>query len=389
MLNFQQMTTDQFLTDFWQQKPLIIRQAFSHFPHPISADELAGLALEEDIESRIVIETPNHAPYWHLKTGPFVETDFSGLPKTHWTLLVQGVDRIIPGVAALLDHFDFIPQWRIDDVMISYAVNQGSVGPHYDHYDVFLYQATGRLKWLLTTKQCHKNNHLADVDLRIMAEFDVEEEYLLEAGDMLYLPPHVGHYGISLSDDCMTYSFGYRSYQGLELWDSFGDFLSEKEITTPLYQDPNWSKIPATSALIPDAWQQARKLLQQFLNDEQLIQSWFGCFATRLDRQAEQQLSCPLEEGLHTLQDFLQELSLTDTLLRDAACRLAYIDGQELQFFINGVQWDTTNISPELIRYVSNHRTLSMTELKVYLDKDEDKLFLYELWRLQWLSIPF
>ena len=229
MISFKDIPVKTFLTDYWQKKPLVIRDALPCFINPISPDELAGLALEEDIESRIVHETLGTSPLWHLKKGPFSESDFSTLPKTHWTLLVQGLDRIIPEVYELLNHFDFIPQWRIDDVMLSFAALDGSVGPHYDNYDVFLYQAKGQRKWSLTTKNCHTDNYIKNIDLRIMNEFNVEEEFILEEGDMLYLPPHVGHYGISLSEECMTYSFGYRSYQGQELWDSLGDYVSEKD----------------------------------------------------------------------------------------------------------------------------------------------------------------
>ena len=276
MVNFQTVDVHTFLTEYWQKKPLVIRQALPAFINPITADELAGLAMEEDVESRMVFETPQKTPHWQLKRGPFLETDFSTLPKTHWTLLVQGVDLIVPEVACLLDYFNFIPQWRVDDVMISYAVKQGSVGPHYDKYDVFLYQASGTRKWSLTTKNCNEANCLKGVDLRIMAEFDVEEEYILQQGDMLYLPPHVGHHGVSLDDDCITYSFGYRSYQGQELWDGFGDYLSEHHKFTSLYQDPNWANNKATSAIPRQAWLNAKQLMQEMLADDAMstIESW-------------------------------------------------------------------------------------------------------------------
>lgn len=189
MVHFQKMTVQTFLKDYWQKKPLIIRQALPDFTNPLTPDELAGLALEEEIESRLVYETPDHSPQWNLKRGPFKESDLIGLPKTHWTLLVQGVDRIVPDVYELLEHFNFIPQWRVDDVMISYAALHGSVGPHYDNYDVFLYQAKGRRLWSLTSKKCHTNNFIQGLELRIMKEFEVEEQFILEEGDMLYLPP--------------------------------------------------------------------------------------------------------------------------------------------------------------------------------------------------------
>ena len=132
-----------FLKEFWQKQPLLIRGGMAGYKCPLSAEELAGLACEEDIESRIVLEKDGAKP-WEARTGPFQEAAFSALPESHWTLLLQDVDKHISEVASLLDSFRFIPDWRLDDIMISYAVDQGSVGPHIDDYDVFLVQAEGK-----------------------------------------------------------------------------------------------------------------------------------------------------------------------------------------------------------------------------------------------------
>ncbi len=385
MLYFQSIDAKKFLTEYWQKKPLVIRQALPNFINPLSPDELAGLAMDDNIESRMVFETPGKAPCWQLKRGPFIEADFTTLPKTHWTLLVQAVDQIIPDVASVLDHFDFIPQWRIDDVMISYAVKHGSVGPHYDNYDVFLYQASGQRKWSLTTKNCNTKNYLTDVELRIMAEFEVEEEYILQAGDMLYLPPHVGHHGVSLDDECMTYSFGYRSYQGQELWDSLGDYLSEHQTLTPLYLDPNWSTLKATSALPREAWLSAKHVLQKMLDDDAMLQSWFGCFATRLDQQAEQHMPLPLEEeDWGDRAAFIEALQESSGLLRDATCRMAYTDDE---CFINGCVWHTVGVSPELFQLIANQRQVSLAELEPWIQQESNQQLLYDLWKLQWLQL--
>ena len=389
MVHFQSIDQHTFLKEYWQKKPLLIRQALPDFIQHLDADELAGLAMEDDVESRMVFETPGKAPYWHLKRGPFVEADFSELPKTHWTLLVQSVDLLIPEIASLLDHFDFIPQWRVDDVMISYAPKSGSVGPHYDHYDVFLYQASGQRHWSLTSKHCHEHNSIQGIDLRIMADFEVEEEYTLMPGDMLYLPPHRGHYGVSLSDDCMTYSFGYRSYQRQELWDSLGDYLSEKNEGRGLYSDPDWSTLQATSALPKAAWLKAKEALQQLLNDDALMQSWFGCFATRLDQAAEQHIPMPLEEDeLPTCAVFVDELLAGATLTRDPTCRMAYVNKHPagLQLFINGYEWQTAGISDSLLEWVANHRQLKAKDLRPFLQQQTNQSFLYELFKLQWLQ---
>ena len=387
MIHFSSMSVTTFLNDYWQKKPLVLRQAMPGFTHPLTADELAGFALDDDVESRIVLETPGIAPFWRVKTGPFLEKEFATLPKTHWTLLVQGVDRLDPQVMLLLDQFDFIPSWRLDDVMISFAVKGGSVGPHYDHYDVFLYQASGRRKWSLTTQNCHPENYLEKVDLRIMAQFDVEEEYLLEPGDMLYLPPHVGHHGVSLSDDCMTYSFGYRSFKAQELWESFGDFLAEQHAPPEHFRDPNWSTLSNASELPLSVCIEAKNSLQALINKEVMFNTWFGCFVTRIEPAVEAHIPLPIEEEeWGSLAAFVQELSDTAGLIRDATCRMAVMIETGDALFINGVPWAHEGVSHELILYVTNYRLLHTEALMSKIHHEQDQQFLYELWKLQWLQ---
>ncbi len=390
MVHFKDITQHTFLKDYWQKKPLVIRQALPGFANPLTADELAGLSLEEDIESRIVSETVEKQPRWHLKRGPFNEKDFQKLSKTHWTLLVQGVDRLIPEVHELLEHFNFIPSWRVDDVMISYAALHGSVGPHYDNYDVFLYQAEGRRKWSLTTQKCTPENALSGVELRIMEEFHIEEEFVLEEGDMLYLPPHVGHYGVSLSEECMTYSFGYRSYKGQELLESLGDYASENQIFNTLYQDPDWNESNNTVEIPPAAWKNAQHLLVKLINQDELIKDWFGCFATRLDEEAENQLPLPLEDDERLpIHEFLQLIEEHHILLKDAGCRFAYQKsgvGDSLRLYINGRPWDTEGMTSEFIIYIANHRVIQHDRIAAALENKANQQFLYDLWTLQWLN---
>lgn len=390
MVHFNEISLTRFLQEYWQKRPLVIRNALPNFINPLTPDELAGLALEEEIESRIVFETPQNAPYWQLKRGPFVEKDFTQLPATHWTLLVQGVDRFIPEVNSMLHDFNFIPHWRIDDVMISFAVKEGSVGPHYDNYDVFLYQAKGRRQWSLTTKQCEKANYIENIDLRIMRQFEIEEEYMLEEGDMLYLPPHVGHYGIAKSDECMTYSFGYRSYQQQELLDSFTEYLAEKEQKSPvLYRDPDWSNLSSSAEIPEQAWLNAKEILENVLNNDIQLKSWFGCFATQLDQQAETLLPLPLDDEYANLAIFRQKLKLNKGLLRNPVCRFAFQTETAqtgLALFMNGCEWGVTELSTDLVKLIATSTFLSCKELKPFLVKQKDELFLFELWSLQWLD---
>ncbi len=396
MLNFSQLSLHTFLTEYWQKKPLLIRNALPDFKNHLSPEELAGLAMEEEIESRIVIQTLGKSEQWSLKSGPFSNRDFKKLPLTHWTLLVQGVDRFIPEITGLLDNFNFIPQWRLDDVMISYAVKHGSVGPHYDNYDVFLYQAKGRRKWLLTTSNCIESNYLTGVDLRIMKEFKIEEEHILEEGDMLYLPPHVGHHGISLDDNCMTYSFGFRSYKGRELWDSFGEYLSTHPMASKLYQDPSWAKLKSTSQIPENAWIQAKALMQEMLDNDGLVRDWFGVFATDLDQHAESLL--PNDKAEDTLEDkalFKPNLLSSRGLSRNPVCRIAYLKNDVsnasnspilFTLYINGCKWHIDEVSESLVELIANNRIILLENLTPFLDNETDMSFLNDLWDLEWLE---
>jgi 50S ribosomal protein L16 3-hydroxylase len=196
---------NKFLAQHWQSKPLFIRNAISAFKPPVSSHELAGLALEEEVESRLIECLDNT---WNVHHGPFHIDDFDR--EYPWTLLVQAVDHHSPEVAALRKLIDFIPQWRVDDIMVSYAVEGGSVGPHYDNYDVFLLQGSGERLWKLGQFCDNTTALLAHDELRILESFETSEEHLLRCGDILYVPPGTAHWGIAQSE-CTTFSIGFRA----------------------------------------------------------------------------------------------------------------------------------------------------------------------------------
>lgn len=241
------LTPSQFLAEYWQKKPLLIKQAIPNFKGLLSPDELAGLACEDDVQARIVEFKKGK---WSAKHGPFDEDDFAKLPEKttpnhNWTLLVQSVNHFLPEADALLREFDFIPHARLDDLMVSYAPNGGGVGPHFDSYDVFLLQGQGKRLWRISEQT--DLTLVEGAPLRILKQFETAQEWLLEAGDMLYLPPHLAHWGIAVSDvaqDCMTYSIGFRAPKNQELATEFLGFLQDKLNQDALtidgiYQDPN------------------------------------------------------------------------------------------------------------------------------------------------------
>jgi 50S ribosomal protein L16 3-hydroxylase len=304
------MPPARFLRDYWQKRPLLIRAAFPDFRNPVEPDDLAGLACEELVLSRIVIEercastkTDSRVrgndgqeqrstdSRWTLRNGPFAERDFAKLPKSHWTLLVQDVDKWDADAAALLAQFDFLPSWRVDDVMISYAEDGGSVGAHIDQYDVFLLQGLGRRRWQISTDPAASKEFRADAELKLLREFTPTHEWILESGDMLYLPPGISHHGVALGP-CMTYSIGMRAPSQAELIGDFIDHLVEAMPEEARYVDADLA--PARSAGEIDETTIARVTrampwLRVGATEEpdaasipaSALRGWFGGFITR------------------------------------------------------------------------------------------------------------
>jgi len=385
MINFTQINKQTFLTEYWQKKPLVIRNALPDFETPVSAEELAGLSLEDEVESRIVIQHSDTD--YELKRGPFTEEDYQQLPEENWTLLIQGMDRLIPEVTDVLNDFDFLPRWRIDDIMISYATTGGNVGPHFDHYDVFLIQAAGKRRWTLTSQDCTEDNYIQGVDLRLMKTFKVEEDHVFEKGDILYIPPKWGHHGVALDDECMTYSVGYRTYRGQELWDSFGDHLSETAGFKQLYLDPQWPNNLNPGEVTEEEMLQAQKLLKEVIENKSMMQTWFGRFATQLDQVAAQQLPEPLtEEETPSLEDFSGALQVEAGLVKDPVCRFAYsvIDNQTV-LYINGAIWNTFAAEDAFIAKLANQSFLTQDEINKASEHSGNMELLFDLWKLQYL----
>jgi 50S ribosomal protein L16 3-hydroxylase len=271
------ISAEKFLAEYWQKKPLLIRHALPDFESPISPDELAGLSLEEEIESRLVIEEGKEGP-WQALHGPFNDETFSQLPEKKWTLLIQGANLWLPEAESLLDHFTFIPPWRLDDVMISYAPEGGSVGPHYDYYDVFLIQGLGQRRWQVGPVCDQDSPQLDGTTLRILRDFDATEDWVMNPGDMLYLPPQVSHSGVALND-CMTYSIGFRAPSATDMLDDLTtELLSQGN--SIYYSDPALTPDMATENIDPAFIHQVKSLLSKVLDDEALLADWFARYMT-------------------------------------------------------------------------------------------------------------
>ena len=262
-----------FLARYWQRKPLLIRDAVETWVPPLDRHELAGLALEEEVESRIVAYRDG---LWQLDHGPFREQDFER--DDPWTLLVQAVDHHVPAVAALRKLVDFLPQWRVDDVMVSYAVEGGSAGPHYDNYDVFLLQGEGERRWQLGQFCDGDSALLPHEDLRILAAFECSEEYLLGPGDMLYVPPGVAHWGIAQSE-CTTFSIGFRAPRINDMVSRWVDQLLEQLDGDQFYRDAGQSPVTRPGEIRPRDMERVLAQLQGAL-DQSAGNHWFGELVT-------------------------------------------------------------------------------------------------------------
>ncbi len=267
-------SAQRFLEGFWQKRPLLVRQALPGFRDPLSPEELAGLACEAGVEARLVLERGGRR--WEVRHGPFAEADLTALPRSHWTLLVQDVDKYLPEVAALREGFGFIPDWRIDDVMVSYAAPAGSVGPHADAYDVFLVQGQGRRRWRVGVLPVTEADLVPGLELRILERMPVQWEWVLEPGDMLYLPPGLPHHGVA-EGPCMTYSVGFRAPSHRELVADFLDRLLEIVPEQPRYGDPALPGGPRPGEIDPAVVERTRRVLRSYLAvGEARLARWIG-----------------------------------------------------------------------------------------------------------------
>lgn len=269
MLN--NFSATEFLSKHWQKSPCLIKKAYLDLPDYVTPDELAGLSLEEDVESRII---RNDQSRWQLLNGPFEPSIFQKLPETHWTLLVQTFDYWCPEVIRLLEDFNFLPRWRFDDLMVSYATNGGGVGPHYDNYDVFLIQVKGQRHWRVgTTGQLPESKTVIE-GLKHLEEFDPLIDVIMEPGDMLYIPPETAHWGESIGES-IGYSVGYRSAKNSDIFALLANHFETSQ-ASEFFKDDYRSKPNFSNQLEPELLDWAKKEILKTANNQELIASLLG-----------------------------------------------------------------------------------------------------------------
>ena len=264
-----------FLRKYWQKKPLYMPGAWPDFENPLPAEELAGLALEEAFPSRIVEQ--HSADKWSVRQGPFNEGDFAALEGKRWSLLITDIEKHLPDFKQYVQPFRFIPDWRFDDFMISYAPPGGSVGPHLDDYDVFLIQAQGQRSWALEGEfrrlPSPQEDLIPDTDLRLINQFKMHKTHLCQPGDILYLPPRLGHHGVAKSD-CMTWSMGFKAPS---FHDMMSDYLYEFENSNEhkRFTDPELSSQQDAGEITGVQLAQIKRwFIQQINEDDEVFARW-------------------------------------------------------------------------------------------------------------------
>jgi len=353
------ISPQQFMKRYWQKKPLLVRQAIPQFQALLNRSDLLALAADDDVATRLVVQCPGQTPAWQLKHGPFQRKALPPFKQSGWTILLQGVDLHDESVHQLMNQFRFVPDARLDDVMISYATDGGGVGPHIDSYDVFLLQAHGRRRWRIGRQKAPVLQE--GVPLRILTNFVPEEEFVVEPGDLLYLPPGYAHDGIA-QGECMTYSIGFRIPKKAELARELLQRVAEQaedELGEVLYRDADQPAV-AQPAEIPVAMQVfAQKAVQAALEDPLALGRSLGEYMTEPKPNV-----------------WFEALDIDDVVVAGYSVRLdrrtkMMFDNQHV--FINGESFLAAGRDADLMRVLANQRSLSAQEAQK-LGKQAQKL---------------
>lgn len=324
------LTEEQFLSEYWQKKPLLVRNALPEIAHLLEPQDVMELALDENVSARLIKQKDRDPNQWSVKSSPLIKADFQKMPKL-WTLLVQAVDHYSFDLAETWKKFTFIPQWRREDIMVSYAPKGGSVGQHFDFYDVFLVQGYGHRRWQLG-QMCDENTEfVAGQPLKLLPEMQVHFDEVLAPGDLLYVPPGLSHYGVA-EDDCLTYSFGFRMPNISDMMDSLGDCFSEHELLKNPLQDIQRDQVGPIGQITQNELQYLRDQLLAQLQNPHMLNEAIMCLAS----QPSYPNNLPENEEIGT-GDLEEALDQGYLIQLEPASRLLYtVDDTETKFWANG-----------------------------------------------------
>jgi len=357
-LNWGELTPERFLADYWQKKPLLIKQAFADFQDPTSADELAGLAMEAEIESRIV--SVNNKGDWQVDHGPF--DDFSCYGEANWTLLVQAVNNWSRPTHKLLAPFSFIPNWRIDDVMVSFSTPDGGVGAHLDQYDVFIIQGSGKRRWQVGAPDSSLTTLLPHPDLKQVSAFTPLIDEVTEAGDLLYIPPSHPHHGVSI-ENSVNFSIGFQAPSSQELWSGFADKLIDKNSGEERFSDPGRAICQDSFTITTDDKQQLKAFMLQQLEQETFFEEFIGQYLTQGHHALE--ILVPVNDiDENKLHDILSEPDIL--FMPVSGLKAAIINDTKATLFINGESFILEKQTLELAQYLAQQTPLTTGEIKTF-----------------------
>ena len=350
----------EFLAQYWQKKPALLSKLIPDFSDSLAPEELAGLACEELVESRLITEP--EPGKWQLRHGPFEDSDFTKLPESNWTLLVQAVDQWVEDVADIKTLFNFLPSWRIDDIMISFAAQGGSVGPHYDYYDVFLLQGQGERNWKIGERCDSDAELIPGKELSLLQNFEASMEFNLSAGDALYVPPRFAHWGTATSDS-LCYSIGFRAPSMAEMIEGFSDFIIKDQDPAQRYEDSNAQAELRSAEIKPELLDTSYRQLTARFAQKQEFAGWFGCYVSQpkypeliqsLDEElSPQDFAGLLSDGVQLAKNPSSRFAFMESAAKN--CVLLFVDGAMVSFSIKQL----SNIvafceAPEIVPGTSN-----------------------------------
>jgi len=360
LISLGNLTPERFLSEYWQKKPLLVRNALPGFSGLLSPADLQKLSCHEDTQSRLVTQQDQQ---WQLKHGPFRRSDFKKLSDKQWTLLVQEVNHFLPSARDLLMQFRFVPHARLDDLMVSFAPQGGGVGPHFDSYDVFLLQGLGSRRWQISAQK--DQQLIPEAPLRILKHFRPEQEWILHAGDMLYLPPHYAHNGIA-ENDCMTYSIGFRAPSHQELIEQFLIHLQDHTKAEGRYADLDLQLQQHSSQISLSMKQQTHDILKKIQWNEKTIEDFLGRY---LSEPKSHVFFDPPDNPItqHQFKKHLQKNGITLSL------KSRMLTGNN-RIFMNGDSYTISDDAFQMLRNLADHHMLSAP----LLIDEETEVLLYQ-----------
>lgn len=333
-----------FLRDCWQKKPLVLRGIAPGLAAALCRDDLIDLACREDSESRLIIGSGRR---WEVRHGPFRKRDFAGLPARCWTLLVNGVDTLVPAARQLQHDFGFIPYARQDDVMVSYAAPGGGVGPHFDSYDVFLLQGAGTRRWQISDQR--DLSLLENAPLKILSRFRAQQDWRMQSGDLLYLPPHHAHHGVAVGE-CLTWSIGMRAPTQREVATEFLNYLQDRLEDGEVYRDPALKAQKHRAQIGPQMQKTLRRMVERMRWGSADIDRCIGQMLSEPRQLAVFTGAPPLDAAVFAKEVHARGLQL------DLKTRLLF---DRTLFFINGEAVAIPARDTPLFRQLADERALA------------------------------